>query len=138
VNPADLYTKHLVSAERVAALVKLHGCSFASGRASSAPQTRTGQSGKRTIAEADSANGSRGAGELNLTSGEPYEMPHIAYDHETMNELYPSIMAPQNVLENEEHEWDTWDKVLAKGEQIVEEIRSRTISQGRKRCEGDV
>ena len=128
VNPADLYTKHLVSAERVAALVKLHGCSFASGRASSAPQTRTGQSGKRTIAEAD----------LNLTSCEPYEMPHIAYDHETMNELYPSIMAPQNVLENEEHEWDTWDKVLAKGEQIVEEIRSRTISQGRKRCEGDV
>ncbi len=126
VNPADLFTKHLASSERVAMLVKLHGCSFASGRASSAPQTRTGQSGKRTIAEAD----------LNAAEHEQAViMPHLEFTREALDVLYPSLMAPQNVQEDEEENWDSWDKVLAKGEQIVEEIRKRTITEGRRRCE---
>ena len=40
VNPADLFTKHLSSEERVTELLRLFGCRFADGRASSAPQLR--------------------------------------------------------------------------------------------------
>jgi len=52
-NPADLYTKHLPSREKVVQLVSLMGLHYRAGRAGSAPLTRTGQSGKATIAQAD-------------------------------------------------------------------------------------
>ena len=43
VNPADVFTKHLSSEERVASLCRLFGCRFAGGRAESAPSLkRTG------------------------------------------------------------------------------------------------
>ena len=40
VNPADLFTKHLESRQKVEDLVKLFGCSFREGRAASAPALR--------------------------------------------------------------------------------------------------
>ena len=40
VNPADLFTKHLVSREKVHQLLGLFGCEYRSGRAESAPKLR--------------------------------------------------------------------------------------------------
>ncbi len=40
VNPADLFTKHLSSEERICDLMKLFGCHFQGGRAASAPMLR--------------------------------------------------------------------------------------------------
>ncbi len=39
-NPADLFTKHLVSQDRIYALLKLFGCSYRDGRAAVAPKIR--------------------------------------------------------------------------------------------------
>ena len=40
VNPADLFTKHLSSRERMSELVKLFNCEYREGRATSAPELR--------------------------------------------------------------------------------------------------
>ena len=40
LNPADLFTKHLSSEERVISLLKLFGCRYEGGRASGAPRLR--------------------------------------------------------------------------------------------------
>ena len=40
MNPADLFTKHLSSEERVRSLCALFGCRFAEGRAAGAPELR--------------------------------------------------------------------------------------------------
>ena len=40
VNPADLFTKHLSSKDRMEALVRLFGCEYREGRAVSAPKLR--------------------------------------------------------------------------------------------------
>ena len=40
VNPADLFTKHLLSRERVTNLTQLFGCEFRGGRPANAPQLR--------------------------------------------------------------------------------------------------
>ena len=40
VNPADLFTKHLSSRERVLGLTKLFNCEFQTGRSSAAPRLR--------------------------------------------------------------------------------------------------
>ena len=40
LNPADLFTRHLSSEERVISLLKLFGCRYEGGRASGAPRLR--------------------------------------------------------------------------------------------------
>ena len=50
-NPADLLTKHSLSKDGMEKLVALFDCHFKGGRAATAPQTRTGASSKKTIAE---------------------------------------------------------------------------------------
>ena len=40
VNPADLFTKHIPSGDRIDGLVKLFNCDYRSGRPESAPQLR--------------------------------------------------------------------------------------------------
>ncbi len=52
-NPADLLTKHSISRQRLEGLVALFGCRYLDGRAASAPQTRTGESMRVTMADAD-------------------------------------------------------------------------------------
>ena len=42
-NPADLFTKHLVGADRIDKLLELFSCSFRDGRAKSAPTLRAGK-----------------------------------------------------------------------------------------------
>ena len=49
VNPADLFTKHPLSRDRLKGLVTLFDCHFRSGRAESAPKMRTGAADKKTI-----------------------------------------------------------------------------------------
>ena len=41
-NPADLFTKHLLSNERIKSLLNLFGCTYVTGRAETAPQLRSG------------------------------------------------------------------------------------------------
>ena len=70
-------------------LVILHGCSFVSGRAATAPQTRTGQTGKKTIAEAD----------LNAAEHEPLPiMPHMEYTRAALDVVDPSLVAAQALM----------------------------------------
>ena len=52
VNPADLFTKHSLSRERLMKLVDLFSCRFQGGRAEAAPLTRTQGGGKTTISGA--------------------------------------------------------------------------------------
>ncbi len=50
VNPADLFTKHSLSRQRLEQLVELHGCRHMGGRAASAPLAKTGESNNATMA----------------------------------------------------------------------------------------
>ena len=51
VNPADLFTKHSLSRDRLMSLVKLFGCNFRSGRAEAAPDLRQEVSNKVKMAK---------------------------------------------------------------------------------------
>ncbi len=59
-NPADLLTKHALSKARMEKLVQLLGCQYLSGRASSAPMLRRGDTQKTTISDADKEIGTGG------------------------------------------------------------------------------
>jgi hypothetical protein len=52
VNPADIFTKHSLSRDRLMSLTGLFDCQLRGGRAASAPETRTAESTRTTMAEA--------------------------------------------------------------------------------------
>ena len=67
VNPADLFTKFLLSKARVEGLVKLFNCEFRDGRAESAPQLRKVDTGER---DGDVRGGVDPQGELEMCDGD--------------------------------------------------------------------
>ena len=132
-NPADLFTKHLSSRERVQMLVGLLGCRYTSGRAESAPLRRTGaQTGRVTMAEANSLEDEKGH---HLHGLRPI-MPHLEHpDRRVMDELYPPITAADDVDDQGEINVDKEDEVYQQGLKVVEDIRQKLITNGRRRVE---
>jgi len=126
-NPADLLTKHSLSKERLDKLVELFDCHFKDGRAETAPQTRTGLSDKRTIAEAD-------ATVANVQERSP-RMPHVELSVEQLEEQYPSLEAVEDLdlpdlsrLEDEQ--------LYAAGMRVVQDILNEMSEVGRTRKQG--
>ena len=79
-NPADLFTKHLPSKEKVHSLVRLFGCDYRSGRAAAAPLLRP-MDGSKSVNSIDS----------NLV------LPHL-HSPEDIERLFPVIEAPDEIL----------------------------------------
>jgi hypothetical protein len=123
-NPADLFTKHMVTREKLASLMEMLGCKYRGGRAESAPMTRTTSTGKTTIAEAEAR-----------TIEVHAIMPHLAYNGKDLNDKYPPMMVNQDVSEDDEARWSTWDGVAQRGDDIIREVLARMTRDGRRRCE---
>ena len=93
VNPADLFTKHLPSREKVHQLLGLFGCEYRSGRAAAAPLLRplgsAGQQGGH-LASVDP---------LPTFAAETVDMPHDEsrlphmYPEDEIARLFPTIVA---------------------------------------------
>jgi hypothetical protein len=149
-NPADLFTKHSLSRDRLMNLTTLFDCEFRGGRAESAPQTRTAASAKTTMAEASSlasveptggsgegpgGPGEVGVSELGIAKAEgehPLCMPHNVYSREEMDRLHPSFIAPPAVDADDPHD-DAHEALLHEGYRLAGEIAREASVQGRRR-----
>ena len=94
VNPADLFTKHLPSREKVHQLFQLFGCSYREGRPESAPLLRPmdsvcQQDGQ--LAEQSPLPGFA-MGELEAEIHDPTRLPHL-HSEEEIRKLFPVIAA---------------------------------------------
>ncbi len=123
-NPADLFTKHMSSRDKLSRMVALMGCKYSEGRAASAPRRRTGDSSKTTMAEAYPLE----------QEIEPF-MPHLTFTQAEMDRYHPSIQAADDLEDSAEHDKDLKDETYQRGLVIVEEIRGRMQAEGRRRCE---
>ena len=126
VNPADLFTKHSLTRERLIGLTKLFELEYRGGRAESAPQTRDSTSGKSTMAELMAVDSGPGS------EREPAPiMPHRLYSVEDLDELYPPLRAVDAVDdENEER-----DALLDEGVRIAHGIVQQASEFGRRRVQ---
>ena len=75
-NPADLFTKHLPSQDKVHQLVRLFGCDYRDGRAAAAPLLRPMDENKQ----------------VNVVGGREL-LPHLKSQAE-IERLYPTMQAP--------------------------------------------
>ena len=95
-NPADLFTKHSLSREKIMELVKLFDCKFSTGRAASAPTLRRDEGTKRTMASYDEEQLNNVDEDHNDQHNQPAVMPHKNMSREQLDKEYPSLGAPED------------------------------------------
>ena len=101
VNPADLFTKHLPSREKVHQLLALFGCEYRDGRPASAPLLRP--------LEDEGREGGHSTSELlptflNEFGGKPHDpniLPHM-HPPELISDLFPTIEAAPEIMNTED------------------------------------
>ena len=123
LNPADIFTKHLPSRDKVFHMVTLLGCKYSEGRAASAPRRKEGDTQRTTMAEANVVDG----------SDEPF-MPHLMFSGEELDTYFPSIKAAEELQETTVDQ-DIEDTVYQHGLQIAENIQERMEKEGRRRVQ---
>ena len=128
VNPADLFTHHSLTRERLIALTALFEAEFRGGRAASAPKTRATTGVRPTMAEVMALSQCNAEEEMGELTDMPI-MPHRVYSAEELDEIYPSLEAVE-AMDDEELEHDD---LLEHGLQIAEGIARDASIFGRKR-----
>ena len=97
VNPADLFTKHLASREKVHQLLGLFGCEYREDRAATAPLLRPkdDRTGGRSIDDGFNALPTSAAEEAEMMEAELHDatrLPHM-YSVQEIKKMFPTISA---------------------------------------------
>jgi|GEM_PF-3583062 len=117
VNPADVFTKHSLSRDRLMKLTKLFDCKYMSGRAASAPQMRSTSGTRVTMAEANAVE------EEDHSQGEKDpEMPHRVLARDALERLHPPVVAPHDLHQEPDLHDDDCDGIIVEGERMAKEI----------------
>jgi hypothetical protein len=130
VNPADVFTKHSLSRERLMALTRLFDSEFRDGRAKSAAQTRKTPGTRVTMADAQTPE------EVYVVEDEPI-MPHKMHSEARLNELFPSVQVPPAADEGDPLA-DATESLLDHGLSIAEKITRDAEERGRRRRGCDI
>ncbi|MBS94029.1 MAG: hypothetical protein CL799_06265 [Chromatiales bacterium] len=133
-NPADIFTKHSISRDRLIKLTDLFDCQFRGGRAESAPQMRTTPSSKTTMAEANAVEDEQTVS----AEGEHPDplMPHRKFERDVLRKLYPPLEVPEGLYDDgddQENDLDQDDALLQEGLKIRNQIVEHAESHGRRR-----
>ncbi len=137
VNPADVFTKHSLTRDRLRQLVELFDCYFKDGRAESAPQLRRTATSKVKISEADVGDQVCDAnlwhvGVLGLREDGPGPLcfPHSTFSKPRLDELYPPLDVPEQLDIDDVHR-DAFDLVYQRGLAEAQAIQASSEVFGR-------
>ncbi len=124
-NPADLFTKHMCSREKLASLIDLLGCRFTGGRAAAAPMMRQADGTKATMASKD------GHVPIDACDLETWSvLPHL--DDGMLREVFPPVSVPEPSGDQDLND-EQQDLVWMRGIAIGEELMRYAAKAGRKR-----
>ncbi len=141
VNPADVFTKHSLTRDKLKSLVELFDCHYREGRAAAAPQLRRSETAGLKISEADGgseicviADANEWAEtvhdpESEFCGGAPC-MPHLVYEQALLDAKYPSLTAPAQ-LDVDDATADAHDAVYQRGLREAEGIAESMRLYGR-------
>ena len=116
-NPADLFTKHIPTAEKIGQLVSLFGCRFEEGRAACAPKMRRDRLTQKTLGNTECHN----------LEGDICDIDHLPH---TKAEAYEKYTPPEEeYLDNVEGA----DGVEDYGLEIAKSIQDQSEQFGRRR-----
>ncbi len=111
-------------------LVGLFDCRYRSGRAASAPQTRTTSGSKVTMAEANALEQTcvpEGPDELDP------EMPHLLHGADHLRLLFPPLVVHDDEHAEPDLADDDADGIMVEGERLARDIMEEAKVHGRRR-----
>ena len=137
VNPADLFTKHLPSKDKIHQLTALFGCEYREGRAATAPLLRpttvTGQQGGH-LPDDDGHDPLPNFVLADAKPHDPNKLPHM-YDDETIDEMFPKIEAPAQIINDED--WTQGDCFWKdQNDDVTQSARRKTTAAQPERRRG--
>ena len=136
-NPADLFTKHSLTRERLMKLVRLFDCHFMSGRADSAPKLRRSQQSKCTLGDAGLDQGRETEEAYVIEPGQREAnpcMPHTCLDRASLELQYPDMTAADEPY-TEYSPMDHTDHIYQHGLKIAQDIHESMQQFGRTKYE---
>ena len=136
VNPADIFTKHSLTRERLMKLVSLFECAYLGGRAESAPMMRTNPSTRTTMAEMNNINGDGDGGTGGHDTQPAPVMPHKTLTEQQLDDNYPPLTVPDD--DDRDYDEGDEDKMLQEGSRIAEGIAADAKEHGRRKKVGGV
>ena len=92
VNPADIFTKHLPSKDKIHQLITLFGCEYRSGRAASAPLLRPHDTEGREGGHPSAGEASPTFTAVEAEMHDILKVPHLHEDDE-IAKYFPKIIA---------------------------------------------
>jgi len=139
-NPADLFTKHIPTHDKIRELVRLFGCRYENGRAAAAPTLRRERLTKDVLADTYLCDGNMPLGALEhaiLVDSAPSARPGLLPHEHPSGELdayFPRMPVPEADEEYEDYAADDCiDGIEVAGAQEVEDIIHETLVWGRRR-----
>jgi hypothetical protein len=120
VNPADLFTKHMGSRDKLAQLARLFGCKYLAGRSTAAPAMREAAGTKKTMAM---------RGELSALADDEVIVPHVFGD-DYVNDSYPAIQVTSKERLDEDYTFNQDDGVFNHGTAIARKIMADAAAFG--------
>jgi hypothetical protein len=121
-NPADVFTKHMCTKERLGSMMELLGCEYRHGRAEAAPQMRQATTSQKTMADINDEDAIN-----NLMSWTC--LPHLM-DRNTVEKHFPAINPPAEANDKDHYNNDD-DPMWARGAALGEEIMRYAAKAGR-------
>jgi hypothetical protein len=133
VNPADVFTKHSLTRDRLMKLVDLFEFASPGGRAQSAPMMRDTPSAKVTMAEVNHIENDGEDHDANSKEVPPM-MPHKSCNARQLELNYPPLSVP----EEDDHDYDEEgdDPMLQEGNRIARVIARDAKEHGRRKKAG--
>ena len=123
-NPADLFTKHSLTRERLQKLTGLFECDFRGGRAESAPEVRITPGIRTTMSEAFTV-------EQGSYNDDELIMPHSVYNGDELDRGYPPLQVADEV-DGPDLQCDDNDALVQHGKVIAQDITQMAAEYGRR------
>ena len=121
VNPADLFTKHMPTRDRLAQLSRLFGCKYLDGRAAAAPAMREAAGTRRTMAsKCDPV----------MVAEDETVVPHLFGDRHVAVS-YPAVPVASEQRPAEDHVYNRDDDLLGHGIALARQIMNDAARFGR-------
>ena len=108
VNPADLFTKHLPSKDKIHQLTALFGCEYREGRSATAPLLRP-NIGQQDGHLSDVENGDDPLPHFVIREAKVHDgnmLPH-QYEKKEIEDMFPMITAPEGIINDDD--WSPGD-----------------------------
>ena len=126
-NPADVFTKHLASRDKLMEVMNVFDLDYRDGRAESSPDLRREQRPRVEMKEIDDPEGPEDEAHV---GDEVHLLPHL---QDSVDDKYPIVQAADDWESFDESLMHGFDYLKVQAEKLAAEVQEEVLKHGRRR-----